>query len=413
MTDPLRKIFKSYYLKTPFQGVTLEKMLQHAFEHVPFYKPYKGSNITDLPFLSREMLKNEFDNLKSDDLQSRNWFYKFSGGSTGEPVRLIQDANYKKHQRVVTYRQKSWCSYEFGQPMIHLWGSMRDVKESSGSLAGKMINYLKNLKVLNVFMMTEERMHEYIGIINRFRPKLIVAYAQPAYELALFAERKNLEIRPPAAFISSAGTLYPFMKQKIEEVFLSPVYNRYGTREVGNIACSAASHEELRISTDNVFVEVVNEQGEACKDGEEGEVAVTGLVNFAMPLIRYKLGDRAVMNRSKYDFPVLEKLSGRVTDVLKTADGALIPAEYFIHIIGVVMNKGNSWIGRFQVIQKAPEEMELKIIRTGEPVETDLKLIRENIRRVMGYGCKVNFNFVEEIPELKSGKYSYVINEMK
>jgi len=412
MTDPLRKIFKSQYLKTPFQEVSSERILKHAFEHVPFYKLYKGSSINDLPLLGREMLKKEFDNLKSDDLQSRDWFYKFSGGSTGEPVRLIQDADYKKHQRVVTYLQKSWCGYEFGDPLIHLWGSMRDVKESSGSLSGKMINYLKNLKVLNAFMMTEKRMHEYIGIINRYRPKLIVAYAQPVYELALFTERKQLEIRPPAAVTTSAGTLHPFMKQKIAEVFNAPVYNRYGTRELGNIACSGIDHEELRISTDNVFVEVVNEHGEACKDGEEGEVAVTGLVNYAMPLIRYKLGDRAVMNRSKYDFPVLEKVSGRVTDVLKAADGSLVPAEYFIHILGVVMNKGNSWFGRFQVIQKAPEEIELKIIRRGEPVETDLKAIKENIRRVMGYGCKVNFNFVKEIPELKSGKYSYVINEM-
>lgn len=412
MTKLSSKIFQKFYLQSPYDNPDPDELFEHAVKEVPYYRQFKGLSFREVPFLTKEIIRTEFENLKSADLENRKTFIKTSGGSTGEPVRIIQDRDYKKHQRVVTYEQKAWCGYSFGEPMIHLWGNEKDILASGSGRQAKMINSLKNLYILNAFRMGEREMRRYLKKINLIKPRLLVAYVQPIYELALFAEKNNIHINPPGAIMTSAGTLYPFMKEKIESVFNTPVYNRYGTREVGNIACSGPGFEGLRISENNVFVEVVDQKGFPCPDDTEGEIVVTSLVNYAMPLIRYKIGDRGILNRSKYDFPVLKKLSGRSTEMFMNGMGEWIPAEYFIHLIGVAYNRENSWIKRFQVIQKSHKEILLKVVRSGKEVaERDKSEITEGIRKVMGNDCRVNFEFVDEIPLLSSGKYCYVKTE--
>lgn len=412
MISLIRNILRDKYLQTPFSETGKDKICEFAFKQVPYYKQFAGCSFEDIPFLTREILKDEFDNLKSDDILHRKYFVKTSGGSTGEPVRILQDNDYKKHQRFVTYQQKLWCGYEFGEPMIHLWGSERDIFESSRSFKSKLINKLKNLTVLNAFRMSEEDMVSYIRTINRIRPALLVAYVQPLFELTKFAQQQQIDIKPPDAVLTSAGTLFPFMKKQIETVMNTRVFNRYGTREVGNIACSGLGFDDLRISENNVYVEVVNENGQLCGDNEEGEIVVTSLVNYSMPLIRYKIGDRGVRDLKSYPYPVLKKVAGRVTEVFKNIKGDIIPAEYFIHAIGVMLNQNLKWIKRFQVIQKKADHIHVRIVSNRQPRKDSLYDIDAIVKKVMGESCQVTFEYTDDIPLLRSGKFAYAINEL-
>jgi phenylacetate-CoA ligase len=226
------------------------------------------------------------------------------------------------------------------------------------------------------------------------------------YELAKFIEQNNLSIKNIDAIITSAGTLYPFMRETIEKNFKVKIYNRYGSREVGNIACEEPNIDGLVI-TDDVFVEIVDENGNKCEDGVEGEIIVTSLINHAMPLIRYKIGDRGVLNTSKYDFPILEKVSGRNVNMFRTKDNKLIDGEYFTHLLYHI-----EWIKKFQIIQKDYDLIEVKLIKNFDESKEDLNNIESGIKKVMGANCIVKFNFVDEILPLKSGKYLYTICEL-
>ena len=408
----IRNIFSEVYLKSPYNEPDLEKMQEFASNYVPYYKPFKGSSFNEIPFLTREIIRNEFDKLKSDDISTRKYFEKTSGGSTGQPVKILQDIKYKKHQRYITYQQKQWCGYTFGEPMIHLWGNERDILHSTDKLSSKLLNKIKNLTILNAFIMSKNDMLNYIKTINRIQPRLLVSYVQPMFELARFAKQENLHINSPGAIMTSAGTLFDFIKSEIEEVFQCPVYNRYGTREVGNIACSGIGHDELRISENNVFIEVIDEAGNHCEPGHEGEIIVTSLTNYAMPIIRYKIGDRGVLS-DKHAFPSLQKISGRITETFRNANDDIIPAEYFIHAIGVMLNKKLKWIKRFQVIQHSVDQIEVKI----ESDQNHKKMpyineIEDLIKKVMGAQCQITFTLLDKIPLLKSGKFAYAINQM-
>ena len=116
----------------------LSAMLRHAVTNVPRYRELASLAIEDDPFaalasfplMSKTMIRESGDDLNSADLSHRKWFHNSSGGSTGTPVTVIQDAEYMDRVRAV----ESFGSYVFGlergQPLVLLWGSMRDIRES-------------------------------------------------------------------------------------------------------------------------------------------------------------------------------------------------------------------------------------------------------------------------------------------
>jgi phenylacetate-CoA ligase len=407
----IRKIIEKIFYKKPRQEYTLNAILKHAVKNTKYYSDFNSNDLSSFPILTKEIIRENFENLKSSDLSNRNWWINTSGGSTGEPIKFIQDQEYLLASRYTTYEEKQKLGYTFGDNFIKLWGDEREILHNSKSLKNKIINKIKNITFLNSFNMTQENMFKFVEEINSKKPKLIVAYAQAIYELAKFIEENNLKVKHIGAIITSAGTLYPFMRQSIEKNFNTKVYNRYGSREVGNMACEEPNIYGLVITND-IFIEIIDENGSACEDGKEGEIVVTSLTNYAMPLIRYKIGDRGILNRTKYKFPILEKVSGRGMETFKTIKNKIVPSEYFIHIIGVVFNKKNSWIKKFQIIQKEYNLIEIKIIKNYDELKDDLTNIEDGVKKVMGEDCEVRFSFVDEIKPLKSGKFLYTICEL-
>jgi phenylacetate-CoA ligase len=209
--------------------------------------------------------------------------------------------------------------------------------------------------------------------------------------------------------ITSAGTLHPFMREEIETAFGCWVTNRYGSREMGSMACEKEPGQGLNVSMFTHLVEVLDERGEPCQPGEEGEVIVTCLTNYSMPFIRYRIGDRAVVKNyscdNKNGCDLLESVSGRVGDVFRKKDGGVVSSAYFIHFLGVVNYK--KWLEKFQVIQLNFNDIVIKMVVSERPSREDLFRIETDIKRVMGDECKVMVEFVDEIPKLPSGKYQY------
>ncbi len=402
---------------------SLIKLLNHCEQNVPYYSnviatlggDYQHdpeSYLRCFPILTKDLIRENFKSLISKDLSNRQWIFNTSGGSTGEPIKLIQDRAYTDRQMAVQMLSFDWAGRAFGEPAVRVWGSERDVLQGSAGLKMKMLNYLTNDQYLNAFRMTPVNMRAFITELNTRRPQLIIAYAQAIYELAKFAEREAISIVPQVAVLTSAGTLYGFMREKIETVFQCKVYDRYGSREVGDIACECSTHAGLHVFPWTNYVEVVDDAGQRVPNGVEGHILVTSLTNFAMPLIRYAIGDRGVLCASECACgrrgQLLQKVLGRSVDAFRAADGTLVDGEYFTHLLYF---KG--WVRKFQVIQKERSLVVFRIAPTEvsyQPQELDE--IAEKTRVVMGPVCNIKFEFMDDIPSSASGKYRYTISEV-
>ncbi len=406
-----------------YQNQQLKKLLKHASQHVPYYarilKEYgviKGENIVlnefhNIPFLTKDIIQKNFNELKSDDLDNRKWRKNTSGGSTGEPIIFIQDTDFGNKSKAKAILGHKMAGKDLCESEIVLWGSERDIFGEKETLRNRLDNFISNRHILNSFKMSQDDMIKYIKYINNMKPKLVLAYAQSAYELANFSIEASIPINGVKAVMVSAGTLYPFMREKISQAFKAPVFNRYGSREVGFIATECDKHSGLHISMETQLIEVVNAYGNQCKPGENGEIIITNLVNFAMPLIRYRIGDMGILSDKKCSCgrgsQLLETVTGRVGDTFLTKNMERIYGGYFTYLIYF-----KEWVKKFQFIQEDFDLITVKIQKRSEPPPEDIKEIEEKIRHVMGQSCKIKFEFVDDILPLPSGKYRYTINNI-
>jgi phenylacetate-CoA ligase len=352
----------------------LIQLLAHCKQSVPYYAEVMrdiGDSFYEdpeeylkrFPILTKETIRRRFGELRSTDLARRKWYRNTSGGSTGEPAVFIQDWEYAARSGAVTLLFSKLAGREIGESEVRLWGSLRDIVGGTEGWRTRLVNKLTDTTFLSVLQMTPSKMRELVAILNAKRPKLIVAYAEVIYELARFAEREGLEVAPQAAIMTSAGMLYPFMRATIEKVFQCRVFNRYGSREVGNIACERPGREGLWVAPWGNYVEIVDSEGNRVPDGTEGEILVTSLTNFAMPFVRYRIGDRGVLS------PVRDK---------------------------------------------SPSCIVFRIVKSGvDPQQAELDEISARTRTIMGDDCEVAFEFADEIVPSDSGKYRFIISEVQ
>lgn len=406
------------------QADRLAALLQHAWLHVPLYRKalseagaVRGGRVDlakfrNVPELTREGLRSNFEHLRSDDLGSRTWYRNSSGGSSGEPVIVLQDDVYHDLGIATTEMHYRWADWEPGQPLARLWGSERDLLLGSTGWRNKLSGFVRNRTELNAFRMAEPEMARHASAIQRSKPVLIEAYAESAFEFARYLNVRGIRLADVRRVITSAGTLYPFMRDEIERAFGCQILNRYGSREVGDCAGEREPGGGLEVFTYTHLLEVLNEMGEPCEEGEEGEVVVTCLSNTAMPIIRYRIGDRAVVGaRTPGPLASVERLqmvTGRTTDAFVRDDGSTVPAAFFIHFIGVVHNAG--WVRKTQIIQRSHQSILVKLAVMRPPEPGALEGIRASMWTVMGPACRIDFEFVDDIPPLPSGKYRYTVS---
>lgn len=400
----------------------LTQLILHANNHVKYYRKVFDqidliknetvdlSRISEIPILTKEIIRKHHQDLISDDYQTRKWFNTASGGSTGEPVRLIQDDIYSKWATATNYYYyKNILGIE--EPIVKkviLWGSERDLLEGSEGLKEKVYTWLTNTVFLNSFRMTESDIEQYINTINNFKPVIVRGYAGSLYELCRYAERNKLALYTPTVVVSTAELLTDGMRETIQSTFGTKVYNFYGSREVGNLAgeCKEGLMHPFMFWN---YQELLDSHNQPVKEGEEGRVIATNLFNYSMPLIRYDIGDTAILGQENCScglmLPTFKEIMGRITDQFLLENGTTVPSLYFLWLLSVYSNKDK--IEKFQIIQEDYNKIRILVVPKGEVTDSYKREVMEKIRVVMGRDCKVEWDIVDDIPKTPSGKYLY------
>jgi phenylacetate-CoA ligase len=263
--------------------------------------------------------------------------------------------------------------------------------------------------MLSSYDMTEENMLEYRNKINKHRPQLITGYGSALYLFSSFLKEKKLDIYTPKGIISSAETLYEHQRERIESVFGCKVFNRYGCREVGNIAQECSEQSGLHMNSEHILVEVLDEDGLPCEPGKTGEIVVTDLDNYAFPFIRYRIEDIGTLSSIACPcgrgLPMLEKVEGRIWDIIVGTNGNRLVGTFWL-IEGI---KG---VKRFQIIQERFGELLVKLVVNSSFTQREKQILVDRVHRKCGQDMKIEIQIVDKIPLTKSGKHRFIISKV-
>jgi len=393
------------------QQEMLDRILKHAVETVPYYSRIPHSaNLAQFPVLTKTEVREHAKDLLSTSFLHRPLTTKKTSGSTGVPLKVQIDEDGLAWKRACTIRADEWSGWRRGCRVAKAWGNP-DYRQSG--IKGRLRNWLFDRAIhLDTLQMNEADLKRFAHRLIRFRPRLIFGHAHSVYLLANFLRDHGYRVPRPAGIITTAMILHDFQRRRIETVFDCSVTNRYGCEEVSLIACECSEHSGLHVNVDSVLVEILDGDKPA-QPGKPGQVTVTDLTNFAMPLIRYRVGDVASWAKGSCScgraFPLLERIEGREADYVVTASGHMISGISLTENFATLV----PGIAQLQIIQEDVSRFRFRIVRSAEFDGIGERRLSELVRERFGASTQFTCDFVDAIPQEPSGKYRFCISHVQ
>ena len=399
-----------------------KKILTHAFDNSPYYHDKytrAGMNPEDIrtpedipkiPIMTRQEIKDNRENILCRGVNRKKVFLTSTGGSTGNPLFFYHESNepyfHLKHRFLQTIGIEPDAN---GAMVIRRNNTfVNRFKEGMWDWPAKRFS-------LNAMMITPESIETFLRQAKRAKLQFLWGYEGGIHHLALFL--KNHDIPFPTqlkAVISTSSPLPVAHRTLFEQIFHCDVYDQYGSCEVQWLGTECPCHHGLHIPWDIRRIEIVDPEGNDLPPGETGDVVVTDLLNHSFPFIRYRNGDRCrMLDDDRGDcgipFPRLDAVKGRITDLIKFADGSCIAGDYLTTIFdGYPMA-----VEAFQVIQRKDRSVELHYVPSSTPTaQTEIDLVAAALQKLIG-----NRAVVKKIPETEikhdRGKTRFVLSEVE
>ena len=398
----------------------LNALLDHCWKNVPFLERHwrnaglqpgalqSAAELSRFPLLTKQLITDNFARMRATS-RSGPVFSKATSGSTAEPFRYEYSAESYARRTAVMWRAYRWCGSDIGRRSAYLWGTM-----SAGSrltlFKDRCYQAAFNRLTLNSSNMSDANIDEFVTRLDRFKPRVIVGFVGPLLQMSRYLIEHQRRVHRPASIIGAAEALSASARTLISKAFDAPVYDSYGCREFMSIACECAERNGLHANTDHLVVETVDACGLPVIDAP-GDMCITDLHNYAMPLVRFMNGDRAAWSDRSCacgrGLPLLQSIEGRVLDMILGADGRVVSGELLTNV--VMEFPQVRW---FQIIQDVRDELELRIVPRAELTADHRNSLVQRMRALVGSSIRVWINEVTEIPLTKGGKRRVTVSNL-
>jgi phenylacetate-CoA ligase len=392
-----------------FQWSELKKLLAHVFASVPYLRQkYRAAGVAledlrgwddfrRLPPLTRAEVNAHRLELCSTTYAGRLLPHA-TGGSTGTPTRFFRTYESYDWRTAAKDRAYAWSGWRLGEPAIYLWGAPVGPVSRRQAWKARAYEAVHRQLIVNTFSQTDELWDDVCQRALRFRPVLIVGYVSSLEGFAAYLRRTGRRVPGIRCAIAAAEPLFDDTRRRVEDAFGVPLYNTYGSREFMSIAAECERRRGLHVHSENLVVETRDSDRTAPSD-----ILVTDLHNYGMPFVRYSTGDLGVAAEGSCPcgrgLPRFEAIEGRVLDALRTADGRIVPGEFFPHLLKEIPE-----LAQYRVEQESPERIVIFAVLTEPLAERSAALLRREIDRVFGSRTVCELRQVPEIPQLASGK---------
>ena len=365
-----------------------------------------------LPILSRAEVQSLGEQLRVTTLPDGHGTVgeSITSGSSGRPVRIARSTLDYFYWQAFQLREHVWRGRDLSgrflsilrddrreliDENIHLrsmadWGPPVSVVWPTGP--SFLLDYRSPIRAL-------------VQTICELKPDYICTFPSLLLEILRHARGEGITLPPLMEAIVVGEASPPELESLCRKVWDAPLASTYTAAETGAMAYQCQEGGRWHLQSEKSIIEVLDSDGHACAPGETGRVIVTPLHNFAMPLLRYEIGDLATVGKGPCScgrtLPILDAIPGRARDLLLLPSGELRP-PYYGH--GAVMKVRS--IRQHQVIQTTRNQVCFRLV-VAEPLtrEEEVHVIK-SATDALGGAFGVSIEYVDEILRSPNGKFA-------
>lgn len=410
-----------------WQAARLAELVEHALRHVPYYRERLstrsggGLRIRDmdelsaLPVLSKDDVRDAGEAMFATD-RERAVRTCATSGSTGRPLVIAQDRVTEQWVRAAQRRAFRWFHVDPLEPRVFLLSAPQSGRVK---LRARAIDLATGRRLFQFHDLSPERMREVAAFIREYRPSFVTAYPSVLHRLCWVCAEDGIDLRDAGVRLlhTQSEALADIHVESFRRVFGDvPVLNEYGCVEVGAMAHSCP-HGRLHPAHDSVVVEVVDDDGRPVGPGESGRVLLTPLHARAMPLLRYDVGDRAVLAPEDRcpcgrfaGLPLIERLDGRTFDRILGVGGRVFSGgivHFLVRKSGLV-----GALREYLAVQREIGSLHFDVVVGDAPIDDVERRLGAAAREVFGDSVRVTVEGVRELPAQRRKKRAYFISEL-
>jgi phenylacetate-CoA ligase len=401
------------------QRLQLGVLLRHAFTTTPYYAdrwnalydpspPLDMEHFRKLPILSRKDLQDAFEALKTRALPAAQGLAgeARSSGSTGMPVRAMKTNFNLQMWSAMTLREHFWFRRDFSAKLAVIrHGVERSEKPTWGPPTDGVIA-TGPATILDV----RSDVGTQLQWLAEQRAAYLLTYPSLAEALARLSIARGVTLPELREVRTMGEVLSPEVRALCHAAWQVPMADAYSAEETGYLALQCPEHEHYHVQSENVLLEVLDAEDHPCAPGQTGRIVVTVLHSFAMPLVRYALGDYGVLGdpcACGRGLPVLKRIAGRARNMLITARG-----EQFWPFFGSRGIAEIAPVRQHQFVQKTFDLVEARLVCDMPLSSGQETALIERVRARLPAGFRVQIAYAADIPRSPSGKFEDFISEV-
>jgi phenylacetate-CoA ligase len=402
-----KKIIK----KNQFKAI--KSIISYSYKNIPFYnKLYKEKNIkpcdiktfkdiNKIPIITKkDVILNYPNNIVNNNKYQKKLYHSSTSGSTGTPIEIMFNNNCRSVYEALWLRTlletdyKPWNKFAF----FH-WKQFNKIPiyEKFGILRKNII--LMDLKI-----------SKQIKLLNKINPSYIYCFSSLFKLIYQKMKTKNEILINPKSIILTGETISKKFKNRIGQFYNSEIFEQYATTEFEIVAWDCKEHKHFHINDESVYLEIIK-NNEVIQSEEDGNIIITGLTNYAMPLIRYNINDYGSKTNEKCncgrELSLLKSIQGRTDDFIKLPNGNRISPSVLTSYIEIG-DEFYKYVSQFKIIQKKIDKIIIKIVKKKDLDENFLILLKKRLIKITNNQINISIKEINNIPISKRGKIKVI-----
>ena len=400
------------------QLFALRWAIDDAIRNVPFYSDYprdkfrSTQGLQNFPVLDRETVLENQSRLLSRAVAPHQRIGAATTGTTGTPLQVAYTENFLRINWAFLLRQWSWAKVPPRTSRITLQGP-RVVPAGRREPPYWSFNIPERQILLSIFHLSQRTAPDYLDFLMRHSGRVLEGFPSVLSILADFVLERGASI-PMRVVFTSGEPLYASARAMIERAFQARVFDTYGMTEYCGLI-QECERGRMHLAPEYGYLEILNDKGHPAEPGQEGDFVWTSFLNEAMPLIRYRIGDRGRWDDSGAcpcgrAFPQVVPTITRESDILRCPDGRLFSPRALNQLL-----KQSDSLRFCQFVYDRADRIFVRAVPRSDQASRraaeEIADVREELQELLGESMQVTARLAHAPIARSGGKLPLIVNE--